>query len=611
MSTNINFNFKNGYEDFATLIENKAYYVDKTSFLKELFMGISDDANPLFLRPRRFGKTLNMSMIKEFCELNYQNPKDKSRQQRLFIDNGRKLAVAGDNYKELREQFMGEFPVISFSFKGIEGTTFKQALSQIIFKIAGLYERFAFLSQSTKLSQDDIQQFLHYKKFCKTTSGSFNSDELLDQALFISGTFIPVLASLLFKEYEKKVIVIIDEYDVPLQKAVSAQTPYYDKMLELIKQISVNTFKQEADPWLYKGVISGCLKIAHQSVFTDANNFKVYDHDSELYAGFFGFTEEETEKMLCDCGFSDRKDEVRKWYDGYRFGNKHMYCPWSVSNYCSDALSSTNPEPKPYWVNTSGNDIITLFTKYSISARQAQNIDCLQRLMNGESVAIELREFTTYPKIQEHISFDDFLTMLLHTGYVTFAEDSPFYGKVKVKIPNKEIYECFRVKFEDIFSNQNSAWSAQAEKLLDFLMTNKIQEAKALINSLLKQFISIRNSGSELYYHGFMLGLLGITSSALNTVIKEELESGDGFTDITLINEDLQKVVIIEMKKASANTPLGLRQGALAALDQIKRKDYARAFINQGYENILGVGIGFGGKNCAVLSKALNDEVQD
>ena len=610
MSTNINFNFKNGYEDFATLIENKAYYVDKTSFLKELFMGISDDANPLFLRPRRFGKTLNMSMIKEFCELNYQNPKDKSRQQRLFIDNGRKLAVAGDDYKELREQFMGEFPVISFSFKGIEGTTFKQALSQIIFKIAGLYERFAFLSQSTKLSQDDIQQFLHYKKFCKTTSGSFNSDELLDQALFISGTFIPVLASLLFKEYEKKVIVIIDEYDVPLQKAVSAQTHYYDKMLELIKQISVNTFKQEADPWLYKGVISGCLKIAHQSVFTDANNFKVYDHDSELYAGFFGFTEEETEKMLCDCGFSDRKDEVRKWYDGYRFGNKHMYCPWSVSNYCSDALSSTNPEPKPYWVNTSGNDIITLFTKYSISARQAQNIDCLQRLMNGESVAIELREFTTYPKIQEHISFDDFLTMLLHTGYVTFAEDSPFYGKVKVKIPNKEIYECFRVKFEDIFSNQNSAWSAQAEKLLDFLMTNKIQEAKALINSLLKQFISIRNSGSELYYHGFMLGLLGITSSALNTVIKEELESGDGFTDITLINEDLQKVVIIEMKKALANTPLGLRQGALAALDQIKRKDYARAFINQGYENILGVGIGFGGKNCAVLSKALNDEVQ-
>ena len=187
-----------GTEEFSELIESGAYYVDKTSFLKELFMGNSLAKNPLFLRPRRFGKTLNMSMIKEFCELNYQNPKDKSRQQRLFIDNGRKLAVAGDNYKELREQFMGEFPVISFSFKGIEGTTFKQALSQIIFKIAGLYERFAFLSQSTKLSQDDIQQFLHYKKFCKTTSGSFNSDELLDQALFISGTFIPVVASLLF-----------------------------------------------------------------------------------------------------------------------------------------------------------------------------------------------------------------------------------------------------------------------------------------------------------------------------------------------------------------------------------------------------------------------------
>ena len=601
MSTNINFNFKNGYEDFATLIENKAYYVDKTSFLKELFMGISDDANPLFLRPRRFGKTLNMSMIKEFCELNYQNPKDKSRQQRLFIDNGRKLAVAGDDYKELREQFMGEFPVISFSFKGIEGTTFKQALSQIIFKIAGLYERFAFLSQSTKLSQDDIQQFLHYKKFCKTTSGSFNSDELLDQALFISGTFIPVLASLLFKEYEKKVIVIIDEYDVPLQKAVSAQTPYYDKMLELIKQISVNTFKQEADPWLYKGVISGCLKIAHQSVFTDANNFSIYDQDTEPYTDFFGFTEEETEKMLCDCGLANRKDDVRKWYDGYRFGNKHIYCPWSMSTFCKNAMHDKLLEPKPYWVNTSGNDIITLFTKYSISARQAQNIDCLQRLMNGESVAIELREFTTYPKIQEHISFDDFLTMLLHTGYVTFAEDSPFYGKVKVKIPNKEIYECFRVKFEDIFSNQNSAWSAQAEKLLDFLMTNKIQEAKALINSLLKQFISIRNSGSELYYHGFMLGLLSMAAASRGIECKDETETGSGFADLVLKSFIDKTSVIIELKKGERSFT-GSYDAAKAAACQIQKKNYAQALINEKCPLIYGIGIGFVGKECEIVS---------
>ena len=610
MSTNINFNFKNGYEDFATLIENKAYYVDKTSFLKELFMGISDDANPLFLRPRRFGKTLNMSMIKEFCELNYQNPKDKSRQQRLFIDNGRKLAVAGDNYKELREQFMGEFPVISFSFKGIEGNTFASAVCSFLEAIGELYQRFIFLTRSSRLVGSLKKKFSLILDFCNLEFGNLSDSNTLSKAVSICTSFISTLAQMLYIEYGRSVIVIIDEYDVPLQKAVSAQTPYYDDMLEIIKKISVTVFKQNAEPWLYKGVISGCLKIAHQSVFTDANNFKVYDHDSELYAGFFGFTEEETEKMLCDCGLANRKDDVRKWYDGYRFGNKHIYCPWSMSTFCKNAMHDKLLEPKPYWVNTSGNDIITLFTKYSISARQAQNIDCLQRLMNGESVAIELREFTTYPKIQEHISFDDFLTMLLHTGYVTFAEDSPFYGKVKVKIPNKEIYECFRVKFEDIFSNQNSAWSAQAEKLLDFLMTNKIQEAKALINSLLKQFISIRNSGSELYYHGFMLGLLGITSSALNTVIKEELESGDGFTDITLINEDLQKVVIIEMKKASANTPLGRIQGAKAALDQIKRKDYARAFINQGYENILGVGIGFGGKNCAVLSKALNDEVQ-
>ena len=602
MSTNINFNFKNGYEDFATLIENKAYYVDKTSFLKELFMGISDDANPLFLRPRRFGKTLNMSMIKEFCELNYQNPKDKSRQQRLFIDNGRNLAVAGDNYKELREQFMGEYPVISFSFKGIEGGNFAEAVSQFILSIGNLYSDFLFLKDSNILSQNEIRDFLATYSFCKDQHNKITTNDVfLKQAVSICNSFIPVLASMLFREYKKQVIVIIDEYDVPLQKAVSADTPYYNNMLQIIKLISVNTFKQVSDPWLYKGVISGCLKIAHQSVFTDANNFKVYDHDSELYAGFFGFTEEETEKMLCDCGFSDRKDEVRKWYDGYRFGNKHMYCPWSVSNYCSDALSSTNPEPKPYWVNTSGNDIITLFTKYSISARQAQNIDCLQRLMNGESVAIELREFTTYPKIQEHISFDDFLTMLLHTGYVTFAEDSPFYGKVKVKIPNKEIYECFRVKFEDIFSNQNSAWSAQAEKLLDFLMTNKIQEAKALINSLLKQFISIRNSGSELYYHGFMLGLLSIAAASRGIECKDETETGSGFADLVLKSFIDKTSVIIELKKGERSFT-GSYDAAKAAACQIQKKNYAQALINEKCPLIYGIGIGFVGKECEIVS---------
>ena len=591
-----------GTEEFSELIESGAYYVDKTSFLKELFMGNSLAKNPLFLRPRRFGKTLNMSMIKEFCELNYQNPKDKSRQQRLFIDNGRKLAVAGDNYKELREQFMGEFPVISFSFKGIEGGNFAEAVSQFILSIGNLYSDFLFLKDSNILSQNEIRDFLATYSFCKDQHNKITTNDVfLKQAVSICNSFIPVLASMLFREYKKQVIVIIDEYDVPLQKAVSADTPYYNNMLQIIKLISVNTFKQVSDPWLYKGVISGCLKIAHQSVFTDANNFKVYDHDSELYAGFFGFTEEETEKMLCDCGLANRKDDVRKWYDGYRFGNKHIYCPWSMSTFCKNAMHDKLLEPKPYWVNTSGNDIITLFTKYSISARQAQNIDCLQRLMNGESVAIELREFTTYPKIQEHISFDDFLTMLLHTGYVTFAEDSPFYGKVKVKIPNKEIYECFRVKFEDIFSNQNSAWSAQAEKLLDFLMTNKIQEAKALINSLLKQFISIRNSGSEIYYHGFMLGLLSIAAASRGIECKDETETGSGFADLVLKSFIDKTSVIIELKKGERSFT-GSYDAAKAAACQIQKKNYAQALINEKCPLIYGIGIGFVGKECEIVS---------
>ena len=593
--------FKNGCENFADLIERNGYYVDKTSYLKELFTGLGDDTNPLFIRPRRFGKTLNLSMIKEFCEINYRHPGDKSRQQKLFLDNGRHLAVASDDFSQLRDKFMGEYPVISLSFKGIEGNYYHQAVAQIIFKIAQLYDKFAFLAESSKQASSIKEQFKAVADFCILQQNSLFEPEKLDKAVAICGTFIPQLALMLYKEYGKQVIVIIDEYDVPLQKAVVAKEPYYDDMLQLIKQISINTFKQEPDPWLYKGIISGCLKIAHQSVFTDANNFSVFDMDKEPYTGFFGFTREETSKLLNDCGLEDRRSEIDRWYDGYHFGRRHLYCPWSLLNYCRNVMQDPSLKPEPYWVNTSGNDLISLYTKDSITANNYANIENLQKLMNGEDVEIELDEFTTYPDIKNHLSFDAFMTMMLHTGYVTLSEDPPRGRKVKIRIPNLEIFECFKEKFESIYSADNHEWFNKALRLLELLLNNRTNEAQELINCLLLQFISIRNSSSEFYYHGFLLGLLSMASTARNIECKDEFESGSGYPDLVLKNIRDKTAVILELKKG-ANTFSGCHDAAVAAVRQIQKKNYAGNLINEGCPTIYGIGIGFGGKNCEIIS---------
>lgn len=323
--------------------------------------------------------------------------------------------------------------------------------------------------------------------------------------------------------------------------------------------------------------------------------------DKEPYTGFFGFTREETTKLLNDCRLEDKRQDIDKWYDGYRFGKRHIYCPWSLLNYCRNVMQDPALKPEPYWVNTSGNDLITLYTKDSITANNYANIENLQKLMNGEDVEIELDEFTTYPNIKNHLSFDAFMTMMLHTGYVTLSDDSPCGRKVKIRIPNLEIFECFKEKFEAIYSADNHEWFNKALKLLDLLMTNRTDEAQQLINNLLLQFISIRNSSSELYYHGFLLGILGLCAATQNIKIHEECGSGDGFSDISLISEDLNTAVILELKKTE-NTPSARKKAAHSALEQIVRKDYSRSFINQGYDKICGLGIGFGGKNCEIES---------
>jgi len=592
--------FLTGSENFRTIIEKNAYYVDKTAYLKTLFMSSYEVMNPLFIRPRRFGKTLNMDMIKEFCEINYQNPSDKSRQQKLFLDNGRNLAVAGVDYKDLREKIMGEFPVIYISFKTIEGDSFFKAVGQLLYKIGGIYDKFLFLAESSKQSEADKENYQYNYHFCRTMQEKLQKTENLNEALAIIVRAIPKIGEMLYREYQKEVIVIFDEYDVPLQKAVAARNPYYDEMLDIMRTLCGNIFKRDNLPWLYKGIVTGCLRIAYQSVFTDANNFTTYGMNDDPYTGFFGFTKEETQKLLEDSGLSDKADKVREWYDGYRFGKEHVYCPWSLVNYCDEAKNDHTLEPEAFWVNTSGNDIINLYIKNSMEAHDAENIDKLQALMDGRSVEISLEEFTTYPDLSHNIDFDTFMTLMLHTGYVTYSEDSEFFDHIKIRIPNREVYECFKAKQKMLYGEDNQEWFNQALKLVDLLMENNVEEAMPLINRMLKQFLSVRNYGSELYYHGFMLGVIGLAASTRSLTIHEELESGDGFTDLILDNFDDKTCCILELKKAESLDKC--YDAAQEATAQIITKNYAAKFTGKRYKKVYGIGIGFAKKSCEIIS---------
>ncbi|SPT70221.1 AAA family ATPase [Anaerobiospirillum thomasii] len=587
-----------GEEDFASHILNNGYYVDKTYYLNDLFIN-RGDKNTLFTRPRRFGKTLNMSMIKAFCELDYKNPGDTSYQQKLFIDNGRNLAVAQDEYKELRDKVMGQLPVIYVSFRGVEGLCFHHAVDKIITKIALLYKYFLFLADSRKIPQAQKDLFLSIYNFCFNNKGKLQNDALLDTAISYCGTFIPTLADMLYTEYDRQVLILIDEYDVPLQKAVVAKEPYYDEMLGIIRDISVNTFKQDPDPWLYKGIVTGCLRIAHQSVFTDANNFTTFNVTDELYSSFFGFTQEQTDKIISDFGVESKRDEIKKWYNGYRFGNDNIYCPWSLMKYCAALKQNGSNEPEAFWVNTSGNDIITLYTKNSIEAKKQGNIDKLQDLMDGKSIDIELSEFTVYPDIKSGLKFNAFSTMLLQTGYVTLADDSALRGNVRVKIPNYEVRKAFENRLGVLYSEDDATWSAQGYNLLDALLCNDIAKAQDIINTVLKTYISIRHSGHEQYYHGFMLGLLIEAVTDCGITMLDESESGLGYSDIILKDFMHKRAVILEFKRAG-DEDLCLRT-ANDATEQIIKKRYADLFDTQ-YTQVYGIGIGFCRKYCEIAS---------
>ncbi len=583
-------NFEAGMEDFEKLITQKMVYVDKTSYLEDL---LHRAMVTLLLRPRRFGKTLSMSMLSCFLEMNYQHPEDRSRPERLFKD----LAIYKN--KEFCDKYMGRYPVISITLKSIEGSDFAEAMKEMLSLLLELLNKYSFLQKSSKQEEGNKLSLRSMIRICSKRDFRLGNKDNMNAAIDIAKNAMKLLSDMLYAEYEKEAVIIIDEYDVPLQKA--KVNGYYDKMLKVIKGMLGKALKSNNS--LAKGFVTGCLRIAHQSIFTDINNFVCLGSSNDTqFAEFIGLTRDETAGLLSQCGMESRLPDVVAWYDGYSFAGNAMLCPWSVLNFLYDALSPKNDratfEPQNYWANSSGNDIIEICMKHP----RARDLERIQHLLESKSEEIVLREFTAYPAITSNTDFDTFATLMLHTGYLTAVRDAvpSARNRAVVKIPNNEVLECFSEKTETIFSESNPEWLEKAMTLRDALLSGDTEQAQDIMNTMLRRFISVRDTSHEYYYHMFLSGVLSMTSDEDIDVISQ-IEKGDGYPDIVIDNERNREAVILELKKSDGRKYSQMEKWAEDALDQIRTHNYDRDFRDRKYRKVCSFGISFFGKECLAL----------
>ena len=605
--------FPTGIENFEKLISHRKIYIDKTSFLEPLLTSGDDVA--LLLRPRRFGKTLSMSLIENFLEINYQNPEDRSRQEKLF----KNLAVYKN--KELCDEFMGRYPVVSISLKEVEGDNFIDAMMSLLRLLRNLFEKYRFLLNSDK-QPDEAKDSLRIKlKTCYNDALNLKDDVNLELAKGIAKDSLKFIGDMLCREYDQTVFFIVDEYDVPLQKATAGD--YYDDMLGVIRGMLSSALKTNNS--MEKGFVTGCLRISHQSIFTGINHFATFSLKDMLYSTFIGLTRDETEQLLKDCGMQNRMEDVRTWYDGYNIAGNDMLCPWSVLSFLKDSLTPGNNsatfKPRIYWVNSSGNDIVDHYMRYPT----AEDSEKLQKLINGESVNIELCEFETYPDITDEHDFDVFATMMLHTGYFTYSKDeagetdkdSEEHGMQNegedefesvaesldstalIKIPNREVLSCFIKKRNHMFGRKNPEWLEKGLSLRDALFAGEPENAQKIIDSMLMTFISFRDTAYESYYHGFMTGVFSMIT-AKDIVIKSNQESGNGYSDIILTKKEGKIAVILEFKKSDDDRFITQDKVCNDALEQIEKNQYDFHLKQNGCTEILKYGIAFYGKGCTV-----------
>ncbi len=558
-----------GIESFKEIRRQKFYYVDKTALIRELLENWGKVT--LFTRPRRFGKTLNMSMLRCFFEIG----SDKALFDGLEISRETQLC----------EEYQGKFPVISITLKGATGRTFDEAKSMLRNIIGTEAMRFQFLMQSENLTQIERKQY--EKLLVLNDDGEFAmSDVLLKSSLY-------TLSQLLKKHYQQDVIILIDEYDVPLDKAY--QSGYYDDMVDLIRSLFGNALKTNDS--LYFAVLTGCLRISRESIFTGLNNFKVYTVKDVRYKEYFGFTDAEVRQVLEYYGFLAHYDAVKEWYNGYLFGNTSIYCPWDVVNYCGDLRDASVTSPQNYWVNTSSNDIIRRF----VSKANTTTRDELELLIDGGSVKKMIRQELTYRDLDS--SIDNLWSILFTTGYLT-QRGTESGDLTELVIPNREIRWIFVQQIREWFREESVKDTEKLESFCRAFQENDTTAIEKGFNDYLWNTISIRDTSvrkemKENFYHGILLGLLAYMDGWL---VKSNAESGEGYSDISIEIRQREIGIVIEIKYAEDGT---FEVGCQEALRQIHERKYESALIKNGLHTIYRYGIACYKKRCKVVSERL------
>lgn len=553
-----------GIENFEEMRREDFYYVDKSHVIEQLLTQWGK-VN-LFTRPRRFGKSLNMSMLQSFFEIG----KDKT----LF--DGLRIS---DN-QELCEKYQGKFPVVSVSLKGINGATYEEARRFLIKTINEEARRLSVLSDSTELDETDHELLTQLKK-----------KEMTNDSLVYS---IRELTELLEKHYGRKVIVLIDEYDVPLAKA--NENGYYDEMVLLIRNLFENALKTNSS--LKFAVLTGCLRIAKESIFTGLNNFKDYSITDKSFDETFGFTDAEVRELLRYYGQEKYYETVKEWYDGYRFGNVDVYCPWDVINFCSDHLADPGLEPKNYWANTSGNSVISHFID-SVGKPQKLTRMELEQLVNGGIVQKEINSELTYKEL--YSSIDNLWSTLFMTGYLT-QRGEPSGNRYNLVIPNREIRNIITNHILKMFKENVKDDGKTVSDLCDALLNQNPEKVELIFTEYMKKTISIRDTFAqkptkENFYHGLLLGILGFKE---NWSVMSNRESGDGFGDILIRIEDEDVGIVIEVKYADDGNLQGECEKALQQIIDIR---YTEALEQEGIHTIIKYGIACYRKKCKVLMR--------
>lgn len=557
-----------GIESFEKIRTQDFYYVDKTVMIRDLIQRWGE-VN-LFTRPRRFGKSLNMSMLKAFFEI--------GGNRALF--DGLKISEE----KEICEEYMGKFPVISISLKDVEGSDYDVARTLLCSVIGNEALRFyELLKSSPKLNEVERRQ---YEQLVCTDHEQRGSFAMSDSVLMGS---LKTLSSLLEKHYEKKVILLIDEYDVPLSKA--NEQGYYNKMVFLMRNLLQQVLKTNSS--LYFAVLTGCLRVAKESIFTGLNNFKIYSITDVRFDEYFGFTDSEVKEMLAYYGQEAKVQTVREWYDGYHFGTLDVYCPWDVISYCDDLIDDKDAAPKNYWINTSGNDVVRHFIeKMGNGVMKGE----MEALIDGKEVEKEIHEDLTYHEIYD--SVNHLWSMLFMTGYLTRQE--PADGdRYKLVIPNLEIRSIFIRQIMAMFKKEVSKDGKLLESFCNALEQGNAAEVEKLFSSYLKKSISTRDTFvqktlKENFYHGILLGILGYKDG---WILKSNKESGNGYSDIWIYDEEKELGIIIEVKYAEESQfEVVCREG----IAQIDKNRYAEELREEGCHSILKYGIACYKKRCQV-----------